>query len=173
MRTLKKTGWRPVLFSALVIIGVGGLACDALAAEASPNWRSIYDMAMKWLNFGILTFFIVKFGKTPLKNFLALQKAELANQISLLETQKSSTSQKIEDARKMLAEGDQRLAALKDKMIRKGEKEKGKIINSARTQSRMIIEGTKRKVENQLNQAKRNFRSEMIDMAVSTAMARL
>jgi len=164
---------RTVLLSALVVIGVCVFASHSMATEASTNWRSTYDMVMKWLNFGILTFLIFKFGKAPLKNFLAFRKAELANQINQLQAQKSSISLKINDAHDILADGDQRLAALKDKMVRKGEKEKKKIVASAHTQSQIIIESAKRKIENQVNQAKRNFRSEMIDMAVNTAMARL
>jgi F-type H+-transporting ATPase subunit b len=146
---------------------------EALASEQASQWRPIYDLVMKWVNFGILSFILVKYAKGPLKEFLSGHKAIIARQIEKIEQEKEKTIEKINDTQKMLADSDRRLATLKERMIQQGEKEKEIIIEAARQQSRFMLEGAKRKVEHRIQQAKTNFRAELIDMAVNAAVQQL
>lgn len=145
----------------------------ALAAEATQEWRGTYDMAMKWLNFLILAFLIVKLARAPLKGFLEGQKDEVSLEIKSLENQKGAIQTKIEDAQKVLAESEIRLARVKEKIISRAEKEKEEIIEAAQQQSRMILEGAKRRVANRIQQARTTVMTEMLDAAVEAAIKQL
>lgn len=147
-------------------------ATVALASE-DAGWRPTYDLVMKWVNFGILAFVLVKYLKDPIKDFLFGQKAIIAREIEKLETEKEKTLEKINNTRKELEDSDRRLSDLTDRMRQQGEKEKEKIIEAARQQSRFMLEGAKRKVQSRIDQAKANFRSELIDLAVNAAMEKL
>ncbi len=65
-----KRGHRTILTTAAWVVLMGLISTEAMAAEASGDWRSTYDTVMMWINFGILAFVIVKFGREPMKDVL-------------------------------------------------------------------------------------------------------
>jgi len=157
-------------------LGVAGFLLTGTAAAASEgaaSWRGTYDTIMLWVNFLILAFIIVKYGRRPLMTFLRNQKAEVGREIQNLEAQKERVTTQIEETFKALDESDERLKDIKDRIIRDGERKKEAIINDAQEQSRFILETSKHKIESQIVQARKTFRAELIDEAVSMAMRRL
>ncbi len=162
---------RAVVASALLMFVMG--AVDAVAAETSGSWRQTYDMIMVWVNFGILAFIIVKFGKAPLMDFLLNRKAELAREIGDIEEKKEAVTARIEDAYRVLDQSDARFAELKKKIVQQGEKKKQEIIEDAQEQSRLILETAKQKIESRIVRAKSTFRAELIDAAAEKALERL
>jgi len=149
------------------------LGHDALAAEKSSNWRSTYDLILRWINFGIIIFVIVKYGKTPIMNFLRGQKGKLAQEINRLENEKEDAKAKIKKTLKAVDESEVRFSELKDRIIQQGEKKKAEIIESAQNHSKMMIEDAKRRIGIHFLQAKDEFRAELIDKAMDMALERL
>ena len=45
------------------------LAESAGAAEAAGDWRPMYDLILRYVNFIILAFLIIKYARKPLVNF--------------------------------------------------------------------------------------------------------
>jgi len=168
----KKLTGRTLPF-ALIVASVLFFATQALASEGEAGWRGIFDVAMKWVNFGILAFLLIKFLKDPLRNFFAGRKAELADQIVALEREKEEIIRRVDSAGIELESSGARLAALKEKITRRGEREKAAMIKAAQDQSRLMLESAQRKVAYRIQQAKANFRSELIDSAVNAAMVQL
>ena len=66
----------------------------APASASSGEWRPVYDEVMLWVNFFILAFIIVKYGRKPLMNFLNGQKDEIADQIHRFRKRKMPWKQK-------------------------------------------------------------------------------
>ncbi len=161
---------RTAAVCALLLV-LGGT--DALAADTSGGWRPTYDLIMVWVNFAILAFVLVKYGKDPIMDFLRGRKAELAREIGDIEEKKKSVMAKITDTYRILDESDARFAKLKEKIVQQGERKKQEIIEDAQEQSRLILEMTKQKIESRITQAKATFRAELIDAAVERAMERL
>ncbi len=149
------------------------VAAPAWAAEAAPAWRGIYDIIMKWINFGILMFLIVRLAKGPLGSFFSDKKTELTARIDTLAQQKKEAVLAVEKAVKDLADSGKRLDALKAHIAAQGEREKQKLIQDAREQSRLLLESARRKVRYRIDAAKASFRSELIDAAVKAAAAQL
>jgi F-type H+-transporting ATPase subunit b len=145
----------------------------AWAAGGAASWRPTYDMAMRWLNFFILVFVIVKYARAPLKGFLAGQKEKVQDEIESLETQKSALQSQVAEAQQQLTDSDARFAELKEKIVQQAEKEKERIIESAREQSRLMIESAHQRVESRIQHAKASVMSELIDNAIAGALEKL
>lgn len=145
----------------------------ALAAETSGNWRPTYDLVMKWVNFFILVFIIVKYARRPLKNFLADRKEDLQKEIQHLEEEKAGIADQVSRAMKSLEDSAETLAALKARILREGEAERERLIREAQVQARLMLDGSARKVENQLRRAKDAMVAEIVDAAVALALQKL
>jgi len=171
MRVKKLTGICCFIFA--VVIGFHLLGGEASAADNSANWRPVFDLVMRWLNFGIIVFILIKYARTPIKDFLLSRREEVAREIEKIEEKKEEANKKIQDAVRMLDESEVRFARIKERIIQEGETIKQKLIENAQQESKILLESTKKKIETQLLDAKRAFKSELVDTAISLAMERL
>lgn len=165
-----------VLVFCYIIAGILSLhfvGHEAFAAEKASSWRPIYDLILRWINFGIIVFLVVKYAKTPLMNFLRGQKEKLAREIKRLENKQQGISANIEETLKTIDESEVRFAELKERIVRQGEKKKEAIIQTAQKQSKMMLEDAKRRIDTYFIQAKNKFRAEMIDRAIDLAIERI
>ena len=163
--------WPQVLALGATICLIG--AAEALGAENGSDWRSTYDTVMRWVNFAILVFVVVKFGKAPLRNFLVGKKEEISRDINRLEDQKAQTLAKIEANQKQLADSQERLARLETRIMQDGERHKAKIIREAHQESDIMIQGAKRKIEAQIEHTRQMLQAEVVDAAVDEALKQL
>ncbi|MGD2100289.1 MAG: ATP synthase F0 subunit B [Desulfobacterales bacterium] len=156
------------------VIAVLAVSCpDALAAETTQNWRSVFDLVMRWLNFAIIAFFLIKFGRKPIKDFLENRREEIDYQIKKFEQQKQAVDEKVQEVTEQLNDSIARFKKIKQRIIEDGEKKKQQIIEDARQESQMLLQATQRRIENQIVEAKNLIRSELIDAAVALAEKRL
>ncbi len=172
MKGVKKlTGICCFIFA--VVIGIHLLGSEASAADNSGNWRPVFDLVMRWLNFGIIVFILVKYARTPIKDFLLSRREEVAREIETIEEKKEAANKKIQDAARMLDESEVRFARIKARIIQEGQTKKQKLIEDAQQESKILLKSTMKKIETQLLDAKRAFKSELVDTAISLAMKRL
>lgn len=163
--------------SLLTLAGV--VAClhllggNAAAEDGGGDWRQKYDMVMLWVNFGILSFVIVKFGKNPLMGFLRGRRDEIAAEIKDLEGEKALATEKINEARRSLAESDARFAELKEMIVRMGEKRRQEIIDDAEQESQFLMAQAEQKVGGYILSAKKAFKDKLVDASINLAMSRL
>ena len=80
------------------------MGLEALSAETSGGWRPLYDEILLWFNFGIIVFVFIRYGKTPLMNFLRGRKEKLKQEIEHLEEKKEAAADKIKEINKILDE---------------------------------------------------------------------
>ena len=160
-------------FILAVVIGILLLGNEASAADNSNDWRPTFDLVMRWLNFGIIVFILVKYARTPIKDFLLSRREEVAREIEMVEEKKEAANKKIQDAARMLDESEVRFARVKERIIQEGETKKQKLIEDAKQESKILLESTRKKIDNQLLDAQKAFKSELVDAAISLAMKRL
>ena len=160
----------PVL---IICLSVLALAPEALAADSGGDWRTTYDLVMRWVNFIILAAVIVKFGRRPLMDFLTGRKEEVAYELRRLEEEKEALLEKVGEMRQKIEDSESRYEQIKERIIAQGNNRKQAIIDDAQRESRILMETTKNHIENRLRTAKRTIRAEIIDMAVSRAMQEL
>jgi len=172
MKAIKKIA-KICYFILAVVIGILLLGTEASAANNPDDWRPVFDLVMRWLNFGIIVFILVKYARTPIKDFLLSRREEVAREIEMVEEKKEAANKKIQDAARMLDESEVRFARVKERIIKEGETKKQKLIEDAQQESKILLESTMKKIESQLLGAKRAFKSELVDTAISLAMKRL
>lgn len=172
MKAIKKIA-KIGYFILAVVIGILLLGTEASAANNSDDWRPTFDLVMRWLNFGIIVFILVKYARTPIKDFLLSRREEVAREIEIVEEKKEAANKKIQDAARMLDESEVRFARVKERIIIEGETKKQKLIEDAKQESKILLESTMKKIDNQLLDAQKAFKSELVDAAISLAMKRL
>lgn len=146
---------------------------DALAAENTKNWRSTFDLVMRWVNFAIIVILLVKFAKTPLKNFLTDRKEQVERNIKVYEQQKEAVEGKIIETQKMLGDSMIRFEKIRKTIIEDGERKKQQIIEDAQRESKMLLEATQHKIEHRIREASNAIRAELIESAIALAETRL
>lgn len=158
---------------AILFVGLFMVALPVAAQAADPQWRPTYDVAMRWVNFIILVAVIVKYAREPIKDFLKLQKSDIVSEISELETEKARIISEINEAKKKGTENRARFQEIKDRLIVQGETRKQEIVEQARQQSKIMLEETRRKMQNRIVQAKAGLKMELLDLAIDQAMIKL
>jgi F-type H+-transporting ATPase subunit b len=148
-------------------------ASETLAADNSGSWRPTYDLIMRWLNFVVLVFLLVKFGKNPLMNVLRQRKEELQRAIKRAEEQRKNAEAKANEVRQQLDESVAHLEEIKQRIIKRGETRKKEIIQEAQAESKILLMEAKRRIDNQILSTKKMFQAEMIDEAMKTVFKRL
>ncbi|MFH2219476.1 MAG: ATP synthase F0 subunit B [Pseudomonadota bacterium] len=155
------------------ILSLHFLGPEAFAAEEAGDWRTVYDLVLRYINFGIIVFVFFKYGKTPLMNFLRGEKDKVARQIERIESQQKAATDKIRESRQALDEGRERYADIKQRIVEQGERKKEEMISDARQLSALMIADTKRKIDFNIIRARKRVRDELLDAAIEVAMERL
>lgn len=172
MKYVRKTVWMFVWMMVLVF-SLHIFGHETFAADKTTTWRPIYDLILRWINFGIIVYVFIKYAKTPLMNFLRGQKERVAKEIRELEEEKDNIFEKVNESRKILDESEVRFAELKDRIVQQGERKKQEIIESAQKQSRSMLEDANQRIDSLIRQSKTAFKAELVDAAVELAMERL
>jgi F-type H+-transporting ATPase subunit b len=149
------------------------LLIPELALASGPAWRPTYDTVMMWVNFFILAGIILKYAREPIKNFLKQKKAEVVAELDELEAEKARILGDIKSADTQALQNKQRLKEMKERLIAQGEIKKGQIIEQAKQQSAIMIEATRKKMENRIVQAHNTLKMELADMAFEQALKQL
>ena len=167
IESVSKAGVMMLLMGVLVLLFPEG------AVAGDPGWRPTYDVAMRWINFIILVAVIVKYAREPISDFLEMKKDEVVSKIEKLEKQKSRILDDIQVAKQQAADNQARFKELKARMIAQGETRKRQIIEQAKQQSTVMLEETRRKMENRIVQAKASLKMELLDLAIEQAVVKL
>ncbi len=157
----------------LSFIGLHALEQPAFAADSAQSWRPTFDLVMRWLNFAILAFLIIKYARTPIRDFFKSRKLELADEIEKLEKEKKDALREVDENLKLLEDSTARFKELKQRISDQGERNKQKIIQEAQQESKIMLEGAKQKIEYHLIKARNKLKVELIDSAIAIAIERL
>ncbi|MDX2501168.1 MAG: ATP synthase F0 subunit B [Deltaproteobacteria bacterium] len=172
MIILKKTAWTGSLFLACLIL-LHLSAFEVQAADSSGDWRPLFDLVMRWVNFLILAFLLIKFSRAPIKKFLADKKQTIADEIGNLEAEKDQILRQIEESKKQLKHSKERLSELKKRIVAQGEKNKQKMIAEAELESKMMLKSAKEKMDHRIVEARHVLKTELIDSAIARAIEML
>ena len=172
MSSLKKTMIVCGYLSASIIV-LHLTSFEALAADNSDGWRPIFDLIMRWANFLILAFLLIKFSRLPIKSFLEGKKEDIAREVEKLEADKNQILLEIDENNKQIENSKERLSQLKKTIIAQGEKNKIKIIEDAERESKILLESAKQKIENRVADARELLKAELVDEAIALAIKKM
>lgn len=172
MKGAKNIGWLCAGIAALVL-SLHLCGSDAFAAGETSSWRPTYDLIMRWINFGIIVFLANKYAKGPVINFLKGRKEKVAQEIKRLEDRRDEAVANIEETRATIDESEVRFADLKQRIVLLGEQKREEIIETARQQSRIMLDDAHRRVESYILEARNAIKAELVDTAIDLALQRL
>ena len=130
-----------------VALAVVLLAAPAWAAEELPEWRKIWDVVWRVLNFLILAGLIVKYGRQPMKDFLAGQRDTLAEEIKEMEEAKAEAEADLKDIEDRIAGLADELGKFEESVASQAAKVREEIMATAEFEANAILERTKRQSE--------------------------
>lgn len=166
---------RTILWSALVSGGILLFfsVAPAWAGDGNREWRPIYDVIMRWINFGILAYFLVKVVGPILVNFLSDQQADIRSKIEKTQKEKDDIIAKLKEAKESLENSGPRLEEIRSRIVEQGEIRKREIIEDANEQSRLMMKNARLRIDNMIGQARQKLVVELLDMAMEKAVERL
>ncbi len=166
--------WRDVAAAALVL-AVSFLLTPqgVLAADGAGDWRPTYDLALRWINFGILVFLILKYARKPLVNFFKEKSEDVKQEIKAVEQEKAEILTRVDEILQARDHSQEKLEKLKERIVVQGKAKKQHIIENARKESKIMLESAQRKIESQMITAQENIRAELIDHAIEMALEKL
>ena len=167
---LIKASW---VLALVLVLGLAVFTPETLAADEAGNWRSTYDLVMRYLNFLILAFVLIKFGKKPLMNVLHQRKNEMQKEINKVEAQREDAEAKANELRRQLEDNVTHLEQIKQKIINRGETRKKEIIKEAQAESKILLSEAKRRIDSQIANTRKMFQAEMVDEAMKTVFEKL
>lgn len=144
-------------------------AFEVLAADNPGDWRPVFDLVMRWVNFLILAFLLIKFSRVPIKTFLEGKKQEIADEIGELEAEKEEILRQIDESKKQLKNSRERLAELKKRIIAQGERNRQRIIEEAEQESKLMLKSAQQKMDSWIIEARQNLKMELVDTAIALA----
>ena len=170
MNGMRKRCLNMFLLTLCAITSLVLFSSDAFAVGAASKGRTIWDNIMLWINFGILVFFFIKFGKRPLMNFLRGERQTIKDGIDAVEEKVKKARTLMEARADKLKNIDKRIKKVRQGIIELGQKERERIIEKAKITASKMIEDSKKEAQYKLEMAKKRFSEEMLDMAVSIAV---
>ncbi|MEJ2040176.1 MAG: ATP synthase F0 subunit B [Desulfosarcinaceae bacterium] len=157
----------------LVVLILWGLGGEALAADGFQFTRAHYDQIMRYVNFLILAFIIVKFGRKPILGFLRGQKNEVVDSIGQLEARKQEAEDRIKQSREQLSHSKDRLAEITARIQVEGQQIKQKLIEQAQSESKMMMAAAQMKIQGYMREAAAKLRFELLDAATQQAVEKM
>jgi F-type H+-transporting ATPase subunit b len=165
----------------LQVIGIASallmfMAFPCVAAETSEGSgfdRHTWDLVWRLINFAILAFVIIKYGKPPLMKFLVGKGEEQAVRFGDLEKQASDLAKEEEEQKTTLTHIDDRIQKIKDYYHQVGQEEKERIIAETELLKQQIQENARQKIVAEFEDAKKAFRKDVVEQAVGLAETRI
>lgn len=157
--------------SAIVFLGI--LPSDVLAAEKISEGRKLWDLILRWVNFGILVFFFLKYGKAPLMSFLRGERNRVQKTLQEIEKDLNLSKMRLQEEAKKLEDIEGGLADLRKNILEMGEKEKERILEEARNTADQMITQAESETGIKLEGARRRLNDNLVERALSLAEERL
>jgi len=139
----------------------------------SGGWRPTYDLVLRWINFAVLVFLILRYARKPLVNFFKEKSEDVKKEIRAVEREKEEILAKVDEILKARDQGQEKLEKLQARIIAQGKAKKERIIEGARKESKLMLESARRKIKSQMKAAQENIRAEIIDHAIDMALEKL
>ncbi|MDY6852559.1 MAG: ATP synthase F0 subunit B [Thermodesulfobacteriota bacterium] len=145
------------------------LAQAAGTQDEMSQGRKIWKTVWRFINFFILAFVIVKFGRKPLMNFLSSHGAEVGGQLDKIKNVLNETETEYRKTEAKLARIEELIAEVKSYMAQDAERLKQKILDDAENNSKHMIREAKEVAESRLKAARDKIKNELVELAMAEA----
>lgn len=149
------------------------LALPCFAADGVGFNRQTYDLVMRVVNFAILAYIIYRYGKDPLKDFLASKRASVVLSFEQIDEQKEEIARQHEEQNTLLAQMDQKIDSIRNYYHRLAQDEKEKIMARANATRDHILKDGQERADREFEKGKAEFRKDVVELAIQLAEQRI
>jgi F-type H+-transporting ATPase subunit b len=139
------------------------------AEEAPSLFRTIWDTAWRFINFFILVYVIVRFGRKPLKDFISQQAEQKESEIRQAQAMKAQAQADYQEAETKLADMESTIRDLEKHMYESAERLKRDMLAEAEQNARQILDSSKEVAASKMRTAQANLKREMAEMVIAEA----
>jgi len=161
----------------LLVLCIAGvlvfMGAEAYAAVKVSPARKIWDTVMLFVNFGILVFIFLKFGRKPLVDFLRNQARKIEENLRSAESELQGARAKMSSEAEKLKEIEKRIQEIRAVLIDAAERGKQEIIEQAKLEAEHMLERAEAEAAYKLAKARKELKEELIDTAISLLEQRL
>ena len=161
-----------VVFS-LAFAPAAALAAKKKGDEGPSPVRKVWDTVWLFINFFVLVFVIVKYGRKPLMDFLAEKRVEIAENLETVQDRLSSAEAEYKEAMTNLEQMQEKIGEIEEYMRQDAERNRERILEEAQEKSRIIMAEAKERAESSIKNAYARVREELIDIAINTAQKKI
>jgi F-type H+-transporting ATPase subunit b len=129
----------------------------------------IKDFAYRCFNFALMIGLLVYFVRKPIRNALRNRREEIEKTLADAQAAKEAAEAKYREYSAKLEKATEEIAAISASILREGELERDKILESAREMSAKIQQEADAKASNAVASAKAELREEAARLAVELA----
>lgn len=149
-------------YSSSTAVEIPDAATFGMIFSSVEFWGSI-------VNFSLLVFILVYFGRKPVKSFLVERRRLVEEDLVEAQRLKDEAERKYEEYSGRLEKLDQELEALRKEMIKAGEEERDRIVAEAEAKAARIRRDTQFLIDQQMKQLRVDLTREAVDAAVQAA----
>jgi len=137
--------------------------------EGPSPARKVWDTTWRLINFGILAYFIVRYGRQPIKNFLAQHSSEIGERLNRADELKAQAESEYQQAEARMLRMEELIEEIRTYMKSEAERQQREIVADAERESTYIMSEAKERAQARLLQAKESVKAELVEMALSEA----
>ncbi|MBI4653512.1 MAG: F0F1 ATP synthase subunit B [Nitrospirae bacterium] len=141
----------------------------AFASEEAGHSASLKDWLWPVVNFAILVFILVKFGRKPISEFLRKRTELIEKSLKEAEEAKELAKKALGEVQERLRAVDEEINKILESARKAGEREREALIAQGKSLKNKILEQTKANIDYELQKAKKAIKSEAALMAIEIA----
>ena len=159
-----------ILFLVLSLV----LAASGFASSGeSAHGPTVMDWVWKVVNFALLFIILVKFGRKPLKDFLANRTKLIEKSLNEAKEAKELAQKALEEVQKRLKNKDKEIEEIISSAKASGEREREALIKEGERLSERALEQAKTNIDYELKQARETIKAEAVELAMELAEKKL
>lgn len=146
---------------------------EVFAAETTSTARRVWDTILLLINFGVLVFVFIKFGKKPLMDFLRGRRHEIKENLDSLDSKRQDARSRMSIEEQKLGGIEDRTQEIREAIIQAGQKAKEEIIEQGKREAAHMLEKAQANATYRLANAKKALRKELLDIVLSLLQEKL
>lgn len=162
---------RQVVKYAPLVALAAAFAAAALAAYLLGRWA--WDAALMFINFGILAYLIVRFGRKPIAEFLSGHAAGQAQRLDDAKHELKLAQAQYEASQRKLENLSARIEEFEEMKEREATRARERILEEAQKTAHLLIEDARHRADSVMARAMEQAQAEMAEIIMAEAAKRI
>ena len=158
-----------VLALTLVLAPIALAQEDESGHEGSGSFKKTWNHVWKFINFFILVFIIVKYGRKPLVEFLRKHSSDIGDRLGKQNALLEEAQREYSEVEGKLAHLEGLIADVQEYMRKDAQRSKEDILAGAEETASVILDEAKERAEHALQNAQSALKKELVELAIHEA----